>query len=825
MKKLIALVLAVVVCLFWYTNSAQIVEPLAPELTEKVMVSEEVRELPELGGVEEGDEREEVAALAEPVALEPVVTISANCVDVDGKPMEGIELVARSIPGEPSAFTNSRGDVELVLLSSAVRNGFQQSALFVVKSPRTVAVSKNTRVSHTEDTFIGRFILEQGGSVEGRVLDWTGAPAVGALVYCSEPVLDRGSEEYRALRVLGSKSISIVATTGGDGRYVIEGVTPSTYTVAAYLPGSMRSMSEPIAVRAWEVARPADLLLEQLPDDSIIRGAVLEADGSPRADVDVYLISDDEQRVPGRTKADAQGEFAFGAIPGTVYTIKAGLPGSDVLYAYDVKTGTLDLVLQPTKRGEFTVQARTPGGESVRSFWVDLRYENGKMPPNGGVSSEDGSPVQVSIPQRDFYVNVITGEHATVRAGPFDPEIVPEVVEAVMVPLPGLTGQVFANGVPVPGARVQAFYSRDHSYVELLGSGLHRIQMYQDPGHTATAHEGGRFLMPMRPDLRIKNGFKRIHLRATAEGYAFGPELVLPLSEILSFPDVVLNVAQPGAMQGQLVFEGERDLRGLSISISRADNQILTKPLDETGAYSFEGLAPGKWQATLLTGELGYSEELRRVKMVSLEDIVWSFEVREGETTRFDLEAEGSERDTVGFEGNLLIDGSTPLGWTWRATQNQSLVGEGRFDADGQFSVTCKKPGMLFLTIVRPLPADSGTSYLWAKTLLNEGLNNWHCELSTGSLVIAGLPEPLGSRDEMVHRAEREAWAVEWKDPGRELTWGTRILCGQEGGLKVSQVPAGEVRISRLEWYEPVADSVRVFDLVAGENLEVDVGE
>lgn len=171
----------------------------------------------------------------------------------------------------------------------------------------------------TKDGFGGDFVvrLDRGGRVEGRVVHADGTPAAGIAVFASN------GNDYLAAAIVPH------ATTGADGRFVLENVARGDMRLRAGTPGLPPADAALVRV-------PSSAPVEIVLDGNAVEGRVVAAeDGKPlagaRVRLDVFAngnranwVAEAVSGEDGRYRADTLRD-------GGVYTIRVEHPGYALL--------------------------------------------------------------------------------------------------------------------------------------------------------------------------------------------------------------------------------------------------------------------------------------------------------------------------------------------------------------------------------------------------------------------------------------------------------------------------------------------------------------
>ena len=183
-----------------------------------------------------------------------------------------------------------------------VGSGPRGNVRFFVEHAGWAPFMRKIRVTGAEGV-VHELVLDSGGVIEGRITAPDGTGVAGATVQ-----LDQGRGRS--------------ATTGKDGRYRIDRVSPGTHKVWAsadgYGPGFFGhafGWGKPAGVNVHQgvVARDIDIPLMQ---PTFVRGTVKGPDGGPVADATVMVYANDWDKAFSRkAKSDETGAFEVGPLP------------------------------------------------------------------------------------------------------------------------------------------------------------------------------------------------------------------------------------------------------------------------------------------------------------------------------------------------------------------------------------------------------------------------------------------------------------------------------------------------------------------------------
>ncbi|MGH9362837.1 MAG: MSCRAMM family protein, partial [Thermoanaerobaculia bacterium] len=175
------------------------------------------------------------------VTLHPAVRVSGRVVDPDAKPVANAEvflIVERQRGGSyamRSAGRSTSDDEGRFLFADVEPGTLHVSAQAEGRQPAELAGVQAVAGRDVADL---ELVLAPGATVEGRVLDSDGRPALEVLV---RPVEEDGAR--------GFSRVSVSATTDGDGWYLLDGLPTGPRSIAAEDDQGRRAVGE-LDVRA-----------------------------------------------------------------------------------------------------------------------------------------------------------------------------------------------------------------------------------------------------------------------------------------------------------------------------------------------------------------------------------------------------------------------------------------------------------------------------------------------------------------------------------------------------------------------------------------------
>lgn len=158
------------------------------------------------------------------------------------------------------------------------------------------------------------FVLQRGLAVEGTVRAETGAPLAGVAIQAWPPGVPDPD--------VAPRWAELVAFSGADGRFRLEGVPPGPGTLAAVAGDGRRASAE---LDAREGTRWDAVLFPP----RVLRGRVVDANQSPLAGLAVAALPPAGRVAPASVRTDAAGAFQIEGCEDFDYQLAVEQPGTD----------------------------------------------------------------------------------------------------------------------------------------------------------------------------------------------------------------------------------------------------------------------------------------------------------------------------------------------------------------------------------------------------------------------------------------------------------------------------------------------------------------
>src|SRR5262249_47972458 len=150
---------------------------------------------------------------------------------------------------------------------------------------------------------------------------------------------------------------------------------------------------------------------------------------------------------------------------------------------------------------------KTREGEALPDFSASILSADKKRTIRpGALEAHAEGKVSLLLPDEPFVVDVRARGHGHAALGPWSPGDAPAKASCKLHTLPGVRGQVFADGEPLANARVELYEMADeHTRIEQNGF---LTRLHPEPEDTTSSDEQGYFqLDPGRPGESDRNRF------------------------------------------------------------------------------------------------------------------------------------------------------------------------------------------------------------------------------------------------------------------------------------------------------------------------------
>ncbi len=246
------------------------------------------------------------SAKSPPLTLMPLSYVKGKVVDVDQRPIEGVQVLYRPLdqrgyplpaPAGGRIITGADGRFRI---GAAIR--WQRFRLRATKAGYSLGqIDQAVARPRDQQAFDYKITLRQAGTVQGRVFDQEGRPLAGARAVLVE------SRGIRGLRPNSGLDYPVQAFADQQGGYEIPQVPSGRFRLAVRKAGFVplmfpeREMPSPPA--------PVDLGAVSLRPGVALSGLVVDANtGIPIVDAEVGVLSNDQL---WRSTSDAQGRFVI----------------------------------------------------------------------------------------------------------------------------------------------------------------------------------------------------------------------------------------------------------------------------------------------------------------------------------------------------------------------------------------------------------------------------------------------------------------------------------------------------------------------------------
>jgi hypothetical protein len=559
----------------------------------------------------------------------PIAMLTARFVDKLGSPWPDV-LVLGTKRMQTRAASDAEGRITLAL-SQPPGMGSSWSVEFVVRRKGCESQALECVLTAGQTTTLGDVVLGPGVDVYGRTVDETGAAVPFVWVGPEIGEFDPTDESGRISREYSHIESSLFVESGLNGDFHLEGLPVGKAWLWAKSTESRTVWSDEFTLVEGVDLHGVLLTVPRPREEEVVAGIVLAPDGTPASGAFVSCAFRDQLRSGSKGMITGEnGRFRLVVEPGyNTYDLSANDPEQrySETSLLDVKPGAGNIELRLGVNEPFYLVLRGPDGESVNECNLQLFRETpgGVWNANFHRLRSDGEGRhELPVPTGRMRLEIEAKGYVRHESEKLERPVARSTLEIRLARAKLLRGRVLAQGEPVAGASVSRF--PDAGNVSLTVNGFRAVHDgWPEAGATTDAE--GRFELPF-------SGDERQWIRADAPGFA--PSELGPL-----VPDesVALELAlvRGGVIEGVVLLPGGADAEGTILGLSRGDGFGRSYRAGPGGRYRFEGLTPGPWQLLQLEREID-PQSGNTVRMRSSEPIEWSCEVRDGRTTRFDLD-------------------------------------------------------------------------------------------------------------------------------------------------------------------------------------------
>lgn len=510
-------------------------------------------------------------------------TLTVRVVDPEGKPvaralLSRMEKVLATGPGAGYGHqstgslgeTDDEGSLRIGNLEPGVLDLLVQADGF------QPLVAPGLHIPDESDAGAVEVTLVRGAVLEGQVLDGDGKAVVGASVQAS----------LESVEVQPYGVGMLPATTDGEGRYRLEGLTPGSYQV------TVRSVE--LSDTLWgkaEVDAGVHRLDFRFPSGAQVSGQVLDSRGVPVPRASLSLVPVGGGYI-SNTVGRADGTFTFRAVPDGDFHLRGSAPG----FALTVEPGEVRVSGGPVRglllrlnRG-VSITGRLLGVDPDRlagtSIVADVQEQRRYEVHHGTVNREGIYRIANATPGRwNVTAQLPDGRSAKGRV-----EVTEADTESVTLDLEfeaGLTlsGRVLLDGEPLAGGSIavdgrSSTIAYDGRFsVPGLEPGQHRLDVVVGPG----LGQALRIEMTRDEEMTIPLSTGSIEGRVLSpEGLPLGGALVEVAAEQpdlnASFEGLQVLTSEDGAFQLSRCIAGSYRLRVHAEGFPLAEAHVLVPP-------------------------------------------------------------------------------------------------------------------------------------------------------------------------------------------------------------------------------------------------------
>ncbi|NUP94709.1 MAG: hypothetical protein HUU28_00955 [Planctomycetaceae bacterium] len=553
--------------------------------------------------------------------------LTARFVDALGTPWPDVDVLD---PDDPKVATKSDASGRFTLDVPQPWTEASWSGELVARRAGCATKLLRCTLTVATTTQLGDVVLGPGVDVYGRAIDEKrrGIKAKVGVAAGEHEVVDDGPTRRGGASHFDR---ALAVDSAEDGSFVLRGVAPGEWRLWAQGDGSRYGWTDKFTLVEGADARGLEVVVPALRDSDLITGIVLAPDGSPVPGATLaYSFATETMSSSTTRQADDDGRFRIVIDDDQApFDITAGDPQGrySEATANGVKPGTLEIELRLGENAPFYLVLRGPEGEPVDDCRLALHRQLREGHWQGTTTewkSKGEGRFEFVAPSSRFRIEIEAKGYRKHQTEELDPPVPGSTLEITLDRTPFLRGRVLADGKPASGAKVRGFKDVGDSLLEVNGF---RCLHHAWGDAETTTKDDGTFELPYNDDTLL-------WIRAELSGFAaaeLGP--IAPASS----PALAFELVRGGLIEGIVILPDGKDAEGTIVGISRCDGFPRTQRAGAGGRFRFEGLTPGNWQVLHRTQEID-PDSTSSTMSTGSKPIEWSCEVRDGRTTRFDLD-------------------------------------------------------------------------------------------------------------------------------------------------------------------------------------------
>jgi hypothetical protein len=733
-----------------------------------------------------------------PVGIGPTAIVRAHCIDENGKPIAGVRLIGLESALVATSGADGRIEGRAKLPSTAgwpVQLALREAFHLKFGASRVLAADQVCD--------LGAVIMPLGGRIAGRVIDEKGEGR-------AEAYLASARVSYADWKHTSERDSS-TATSGGDGRFELEGVPAGSTRIAARATGYALTEVSPIEVVAGRELRDVTIRLTERSADTrfefIVR--VLTPGGEPSANARVVgEFFEGLGHGYGTYVTDARGACKLHCTADSRLRLRAIDHDQrySAAYAFDVHASSKSIDLRLGEAAPRTLIVGGENGKPVERFaWRmldDVQYhvhDTGAVARDahgvlmdvfrdasdaGGFPSDSIKPadhpdgrVELFTPQIPFVVQVDAEGYAIAEIGPLAQAIAPAEIRVALQALPGVRGRVVAAGAGVPNAWVKLFPARGPDREITVHGFPSRVET--TPAVETRTSDDGSFSLSLRD--------AGTFIVQAGDGSGRESEAApLSIDPRAGATGIELELLPLGAIDGRVLVGASASARDIVVGASRGEGRPRSVRTDADGRFRFEKLTPGRWLLRQSSEDISPADRESRISydLPSDAEMPYTCEVRPGETAQVEIDLRAKAELAFDIELPTWAVGK----WSaWLEPRGASFGLQKRIGSVDlpELRLSVDQPGEYLLGVSASVASPSHALSIMDIVHLDAGKNVWKLAVPCGELVLANK------------RSEATIAFLESElSPTRHASMSTHLDAHEE--RKLSDIPLG--RWKRVHW-------------------------